>query len=622
MPRATYSFGPFSIDSDSRILFRNGERVPVPPKAADVLVALLEREGQLVTKDELLKEVWPDTFVEEGNLARHIFLLRKTLGETPEGASYVETVPKRGYRFIGPVQRDHSNVVTLTAEERTREHIVIEETETPDPPRRQVGKGRAIIAVGLMIAAGILASLVWARTRTVMPVRSLLVLPFANLSTAADSEYFSDGLTEELIGAFSAVRGLRVVPRTTAFQFKSKSGDVRAIARQLEADAVLDGGVQRSGDHLRIRLSLTRVSDGSTIWSHAWDRKTQEVFAMQEEIARSVLRAVFPNEQHRIDVPPPSGTRNLEAQNLYLKANFIRQKFFNSSLTDALALFQKATDLDPAYAQAWAGQAFCYAEIGYGYQRYPKDVFPLAIQAVDHALALNPRLALAHATRGYISLVYLRDWEAAKRELETAIELDPNDGESRHWMSHYWVSAGRFREAREEARRALECDPMNFSVGSHQAWVELEKGNYAGAIRAAEPTLQLDPQHGPTAFYLMRAYEESGQLDKVIDVRRRMGWPNPPVPDLEAALAAQGPAGYWRLRVERMEANRRKGPVQPFAIAIAYAHLGDHARALTWLEQGVEERDPWAVYIKIEPAFASLRGDARFQQIVRTAGIP
>jgi TolB-like protein/DNA-binding winged helix-turn-helix (wHTH) protein/Tfp pilus assembly protein PilF len=473
---ATYTFGPFLIDSGARLLFREAERVSLPPKAADVLIALLEREGQLVTKDELLKEVWPDTFVEEGNLARHIFLLRKTLGETPDGASYVETVPKRGYRFIGPVQRDHSNLVTLTAEERTSEHIVIEEAETLDPPRRHVGRRRAVIAVGLMIAAGILASLVWARTRTPMPVRSLLVLPFANLSMAADSEYFSDGLTEELIGAFSAVRGLRVVPRTTAFQFKGKSGDVRAIGRQLEADAVLDGGVQRSGDHLRIRLSLTRVSDGSTIWSHAWDRKTQDVFAMQEEIARSVLRAVFPNEQHRIDVPPPSGTRNPEAQNLYLKANFIRQKFVNSSLTDALALFQKATDLDPGYAQAWAGQAFCYAEIGYGYQRYPKDVFPLAVQATDRALVLNPRLALAHAVRGYVNLVYLRDWEASKRELETAIELDPNDGESHHWMSHYWVSAGRFREATEEARRALEADPLNFSIGSHQAWLELEKG--------------------------------------------------------------------------------------------------------------------------------------------------
>jgi tetratricopeptide (TPR) repeat protein len=189
-------------------------------------------------------------------------------------------------------------------------------------------------------------------------------------------------------------------------------------------------------------------------------------------------------------------------------------------------------------------------------------------------------------------------------------------------MSHYWVSAGRLGEAAEESRRALECDPLNFSIGAHQAWVELEKGDYTEAIRAAEPTRRLDPQHGPTAFFVMRAYEESGQLDKAIDVRRRMGWRNPSASDLQAALAARGPAGYWRLTIELMETSRRKGPVQPFGIAIAYAHLGDRARALTWLEQAVEERDPSAVYIKVEPVFASLRTEPRFEQMVRAAGIP
>ena len=294
----------------------------------------------------------------------------------------------------------------------------------------------------------------------------------------------------------------------------------------------------------------------------------------------------------------------------------------NSSLTDGLALFAKATELDPGYAQAWAGRAFCYAELGYGYQRYPKDVFPLAIQAAERALSLNPRLAFAHATRGYISLVFLRDWDAAKRQLETALEVDPNDGESHHWMSHYWVSAGRFKEATEESRRALESDPLNFTIGAHQVWVELERGNYAEALRAAEPTLRMDPQHGPTLFYQMRAYEESGQLREAIRGRQRLGWKTPSTAELEAALAARGPAGYWRIVAEQVEANRKKGPGSPSAAAMAYAHLGDHSRALEWLEKGVEERDPWSVYMKVEPAYASLRADPRFQQIVQTIGIP
>jgi TolB-like protein len=492
--------------------------------------------------------------------------------------------------------------------------------ETPDPPRRQIGRRRAVMAVALMIVAGILASFVWARNRTPMPVRSLLVLPFANLSMAADSEYFSDGLTDELIAAFSAVRGLRVVPRTTAFQFKGKSGDLRAIGRQLEADAVLDGGVRREGDRLRIHLSFTRVSDGSTMWSRTYDGKTQDVFATQQEIASNVLRTIFPDEQRAMDVPSLSGTKNVEAQNLFLKGKFISEKF-DSSMEDALALFRRATDLDASYAQAWAGQAYCYSSLGRGYFRYPKDVLPLAAQAIGRALALNPRLALAHAIQGNINLTYLRDWQAAKRELEAAIELDPNNGEGHHWMSHYWVSVGRFKEAILESRRALEADPLNFLIGGHQAWVELQNATYSEAIRAAEATLRLAPHHDGTMVYLMRSYEESGQLREAIQVRRRMEWQGP-IKDLEAALTKSGPPGYWRTIVEDLEANRKKRPVHPVLIATAYAHLGDRERTLSWLEKAVEERDPWAVYIKVEPWFSALLGDARFQHIVRTAGIP
>jgi tetratricopeptide (TPR) repeat protein len=362
------------------------------------------------------------------------------------------------------------------------------------------------------------------------------------------------------------------------------------------------------------------VSDGSPIWSRTYDGKTQDVFATQQEIASNVLRTIFPGEQRAMDVPSPSGTRNLEAQNLFLKAKFTREKF-GSSIEDALILFKKATELDPSYAQAWAGQAYCYSDLGYGYLRYPKDVFPLAVQAIDRALALNPRVALAHAIRGNINLIYLRDWEAARRELEAAIELDPNDGESHHWMSHYWVSMGRFKEAIQESRRALETDPLNFSIGSHQAWVELEAANYPEAIRAAEETLRLDPQHGPTAWYLMRAYEESGQLREAIQVRRRMGW-RAPIQELEAALSANGPPGYWRVIIEQLEGNRKKRPERPVMIATAHAHLGNQQNALAWLDQAVEERDPWAVYIKVEPWFAPLRGDARFQQTIQKAGIP
>jgi TolB-like protein len=437
---------------------------------------------------------------------------------------------------------------------------------------------------------------------------------------AGDAEYYSDGLTEELIGTLRSVRGLRVVPRTTSFQFKGKSADVRAIGRQLEADAVLDGGVQKEGDRLRIRLSHTRVSDGHTIWSQAYDRKSQDVLTTQQEIARSVLNALFPDSTNRADMPP-TGTSNPEAHKLYLKANFSRQRY-GEGIGQALELFKGATRLDPSYAQAWAAQALCYQQLAYGYQRYPRDVIPLAMPVLDKALALSPRLALAHTTRGIVSLYYLHDWEAARLDLERAIELDPNDGETHHWMSHYWTSVGRITDAVNESRIALSHDPLNFAIGAHQVWMELQRADYAAAIRAAEPTLRLDPRNGPTNFYLWRAYEESGQLEHAIEVKERLGWNTPPVAALRSALRVSGPAGYWRAIAEELEARRKKRPVHPAAIARAHLRLGDRTRALTWLEKAVEERDAHVVYLKYDPAFRGLRSERRFQEIVRAVGCP
>jgi eukaryotic-like serine/threonine-protein kinase len=427
-------------------------------------------------------------------------------------------------------------------------------------------------------------------------------------------------LAEELIAAFSGVKGLRVIPRTTAFQFKGKSGDVRAIGRQLDVQAVLDGGVERDGEHLRIRLALTRVSDGQTLWSHSYDRAAQDVFATEDEVATSVVHALFPKDQRSVDLLPLNGTKSIEAQNLYLKANFVQQTRYKNE--DALALYRRAAELDPNYPQAWAGLAFCYLELGYGYQRYPKDVLPLAVQAVQRALQLNPRLALSHAIQGYLDVTYLRDWNAARREIETAISLDPNNGESHHWMSHYWVSLGRFKEAEDESRRALECDPLNFGIGAHQAWVKYEQGLFPEAIHAAEDTLRLEPLHVPTSWYRIRTYEESGQMKEAIAIRRRLGWGL--ADELELGFRQNGATGYWRVFKEDLLRRRNAGPglVRPTEIAWVHAHLGERLRALEWLEQAVEERDPWTIYMKVEPPFTGLRSDPRFQRIARAAGLP
>ena len=427
-------------------------------------------------------------------------------------------------------------------------------------------------------------------------------------------------MTHELIVALSAVKGLRVIPRTTAFQFKGRSGDLRAIGRQLDVDAVLDGGVQRDQGRLRIHLALTRVDDGYTVWSRSYDRPAQDVFATEDEVTAEVLRALFPNDRHSIDGLPLVGTKSVEAHNLYLKGNFFQQTQYNNE--QALKLYQAASQLDPMYPEAWAGLALCYLELGYGYQRYPKDVLPLAVEAAQRALSLNPRLALSHAILGFLNAMFLRHWDLAKQEFETAISLDPNYGETHHWMSHFWVTQGRFQEAEEESRRALECDPLNFGIVGHQVWVKYVQGRFHEAIHAGEEGLRLGPSHGPINWYRMRAFEESGLFGEVIRARRRLGWNDPPLDALEIGLRQNGPAGYWRLFKESWLRRRDAGPARPFEIAWIYAHLGEREAALKWLAQAVEEGDPWALYMKVEPPLASLRSDPRFIQIAKAAGLP
>ena len=386
MPGMLYRFGQFEFDSQTRLLFR-AQKTARPPKAADLLLVLLEHEGRLLGKDELLRLVWPDSFVEEGSLSKHIFSLRKTLEDQGESAQFIETIPKRGYRFIGSLERtaEEERGSAVAVEEMTREHLVI---ETQDVHSTWYRRPRPVLALvsALILIVGAVAWSLRSRGRVERPLRSLLVLPFANMGPS-ENEYFSDGLTHELIAALSAVKGLRVIPRTTAFQFKGRSGDLRAIGRQLDVDAVLDGGVHAIKAGFA-SIWTTRVDDGYTEWSRSYDRPASDVFATEDDVTAEVLRALFPNDRHSLDGLPLIGTKSVEAHNLYLKGNFFQKTEYN--IEQALKLYQAASQLDPMYPEAWAGLASCYMELGYGYQRYPKDVLPLAVQAAQRALQLKP----------------------------------------------------------------------------------------------------------------------------------------------------------------------------------------------------------------------------------------
>jgi DNA-binding winged helix-turn-helix (wHTH) protein/TolB-like protein len=342
MGGACYKFGPFQFDPQTRLLYRADERIALTPKAADLLLVLLQHERQLLGKEELIRLVWPDTFVENGNLSKHIFFLRKTLGKNGEGTAYIETVPKRGYRFVGRVEQSSPPMyASIVYEERTSEQVTLEEPITQPRSHRWLLFTAAITRIA---CAGAFVPRAHLPAFVAMP-QAILVLPLANLSGIPSDDYFSDGLTEEFITALTGIRELRVVPRGTAFQFKGS--DVREAGRRLEVDAVLEGGVRRrDSDQMRVSLRLVRVADGTTFWSQSFTEPTTATIAAQQEVARAVLAGINPHRSSPLPDRVP-GTQNLEAYNTFLRGRFAHQEQSDGALTHALALYREAVRLDP-----------------------------------------------------------------------------------------------------------------------------------------------------------------------------------------------------------------------------------------------------------------------------------
>ncbi len=525
MRKMTYTFGPFSIDSDSRLLFRNAERMPLPPKAADVLLALVEREGQLVTKDELLKEVWPDTFVEEGNLARHVFLLRKMLGETPQGASYVETVPKRGYRFIGPVQREAPSVVTLTAEQCTSEHVVIEETETQGLSDMRPGRRTIVFALSTVAASslGWTAAVYFMREhRQARPgtIRSLAVLPLKRLSSDPQDKLLELGIADTVISKVSRIGGLTVRPTSAVRKYAAHDVQALVAARDLQVQSVLEGTLQRSASKLRVTVNLLRVDDGTSLWSETFDTTTSDIFAIQDEIARQLAGRLHARinsaNSRRLD---ERDTSNLEALQVFQAAlqDFDRRTF--TSTGDAIPTFERAIRLDPQYARAYAMLAYCFAWHAL-FIDPPTNAATWGAKAEAAASAadrLNAGLAETYLARGELLWSEHFGWriDDAIREFQKATVLDSNIGHSE--LGTIFGHLGLLERTRHHLDRALEIDPLSANTKSRYVEQLANLGEYEEALAASRRLFNND---GPVEALL--ALTRAAEAKPLIENQLRM----------------------------------------------------------------------------------------------------
>lgn len=608
-------FGTFEADLRTCELRKSGSKVSLQEQPFKVLVMLLERPGDLVSREELRERVWsPDTFVDfDTGLNKAVGKIREVLGDSADSPRFIETLPRRGYRFIAPVEVVSTDVVVAPIPNTPAASVQAPVQVPPAPwPRRWRYAAALACCVGLLIS-GIL----WVLLRRATPrlkTESLVVLPFLNLSDDRSKDYLSDGFTEELTTALAGVEGLRVVARTSAFQFKGKPQDVRTIGGQLHAAAVVEGSLREEGDQIRITVQLNSTSDGFHLWSKAWVRKRQELFDVEWEVAQTIAKSLG----YTVERPPGRHQPPLDARNLYLRARFLSNETIPKNVYTALQYLQQAIDQDPQYAAAYAGIAESHAILGWEGAEPAKAAFAAARAASDRALALEPSLPDAHLSRALILLNGDWDWNGADQEFRRAIALDPNVGHVWHWYSHYLTAVGRLDESLAASQRALQLEPLDFLISDHMSWHYLMARDYRRAIAAGLKVLELNPDRLLTYHHIVESYENLGELDKAIEAPQQTRV-YPRMDEMARGLKSGGPRGYWQARLEHGLKNPKESP---FALASFWAHLGDRERTLECLERSVEAREPNLIYINRYAVFDQFQSDPRFVAVLAGIGLP
>ena len=570
-----YRFGPFVLDVTDRSLKRDGVPVPLTPKLFDLLVALVEGAGRLVEKETLLKKVWPDVAVEEGNLTKGVFSLRQLLD--PDSSRYIETIPKRGYRFI------------------------------------------AQVTAGLPTAADALTAGVSPET----PVEnSIAVMPFTDMSAARDHEFFCEGMSEEIINALGRVPELRVASYTSSLRFKGKALDTATIGRDLKVSWLLEGSVRKSGDMVRIAVQLVRASDGFSAWSGRFDRRLDDIFSVQDDIAGMITQTLIPRLAKSTGPFVTSTTSNNEAYSLFLEGRYLWNKRPGDVVWQALDRFERAVAIDPNFAPAHAALASVYGTLGAWESGLlpPAEALAKAKTAAARALELDPQLAAGHTAVGYTRLHF--DWnaDAACRNFDEAIALNPAWVDAHHWHSHALCAAARFTDSLAACRRIVELDPVNPLMHAHVAWHFYMSRDFGEALAQSERVVRMEPGFHWGHFFAGWALERLGRGAEAVTALRRSVECSSNSPVMLAGLGHALAVFDERrdaLRVARdLQRMRADKGLFAYELGVIHAALGDVDAAFKWLALAVEERSGWIAYLRVDPRLDHLHTDRRFTRLI------
>ena len=611
-----YEFGRFRLKVAERTLLREGEVVPLTPKVFDILLTLVEHGGQVVSKDDLMKRVWPNTFVEEGNLTQNISLLRKALGETSGGVQFIETVPRRGYRFVAgaTLSSDYGSAAVESLPDHENPAPVVSIPNTPNQSSTVRRTPVFALVAGLVVVSiiGLLYFTGRGKAGDPAPIQSIAVLPFVDESSDPDAEYINDKIAESLINSLSKLPQLRVVPRSVVASYRGKEFDPRKVGQELNVRAVVTGRMRRHGDIISIQADLIDLENVAQLWGQHYDHKLADVLLVQDDISRDI----FENLRLKLNVEEK---KQLEAYRLYLKGRNAWNKRTGDALQEAIEFFNQAIAIDSNYGAAYAGLADCYNMLVVYGRLQPKEGFPKAKEAATKALEIDESSAEAHTSMAFIKFRW--DWDRAEteREFQQAIKLKPAYAPAHQWYSSYLVAVERFGEAIAEAKRTEELEPLSFVASSHLGWIYYLSGQNDKAIEQCRKILELDPSSFPARRYLGLAYEAKGMYPEAIaEFQTGVKLSGSPLmlALLGHAYAVAGKTAEAKQVLNDLQQLQDQRYVSPYTVAAIHAGLGDDEQAFKWLERAVEERDIWLMNLKVDPVFAKLRNKRQFTDIL------
>jgi TolB-like protein/DNA-binding winged helix-turn-helix (wHTH) protein/Tfp pilus assembly protein PilF len=621
MPQKTacfYDFGGFRLNPSEHALLSAGTRVPLTPKAFEILLVLVENAGHTLEKDDLLKRIWPTTFVEEGTLARNISTLRKALGEGPEGQTYIETVPRHGYCFIAPVQQAPS----------------LEPAPFQAPPAGPSSLRSSRMAFGLLALFIISTFFLWLRWLHVPEISAhrttLAVLPFENLSGEPAQQFFADGFSEEMSTQLGSLEPnhFAVIALTSGVRYQGSAKDAREVGRELGAEYLLTGSVRREADRVRITARLIRGKDGTILWAEDYDRNVRDILALQSEVANAIAREIS------LKLPPEknaslSAARRVDpdAYENYLRGRYFWNKRTPASYLKAIEYFNDAIARDPKYAEAYSGLADAYALLGSSANaEMPRNVaMPKAKAAALAALQLDDSLAEAHTSLAFEEMHYEWDWRDSERQFLRALELNPNYATAHQWYALWLMAQATPNQALAQLSLAEKADPLSIIVKSDTSQLLTCAGLYEQAVHAADRALELDANF-PLAHLAMADAYLGKQMDsqaileyqKVLATDGGNTWARTGIA-LSYAHMGQ-PAEAQRLLNEILQGCRNRSDCA-FEIAAIYSNLGEKDRAFAWIEKAYQDRDGSLILLNQLSALAPLRSDPRYSDLARRVGL-